>query len=121
MLIAAYPKYAASALASNDFVRALFGAGMPIAVDPMFKDLGIAWGNSIIGFCAVAFIPIPYVHLSSHSYKFQLILRFLLIRYGSWLRERSKISLHDSDLLDQPEAPIDSSHPEGAEHPSSRV
>lgn len=33
----AYPKYAASALASNDFVRALFGAGMPIAVDPMFK------------------------------------------------------------------------------------
>jgi hypothetical protein len=31
----------------------------------------------------------------------------LLIRFGSWLREHSKISLHDSDLLDQPEAPID--------------
>jgi hypothetical protein len=35
--------------------------------------------------------------------------RFLLIRYGSWLRERSRLSLHDSDILDQPEAPIDSS------------
>ena len=39
----------------------------------------------------------------------KLIARFLLIRYGSWLRERSRLSLHDSDILDQPETPIDPS------------
>ena len=92
-----------------------------------FKDLGIAWGNSIIGFCAVAFIPIPYV------WPFSLIppswfagecdaddVRFLLIRYGSWLREHSKISLHDSDLLEQPEAPIDSTRLAGTDDSQTR-
>lgn len=78
----AYPRYAASALASNDFVRSVMGAAMPIAGVPLFHNLGVAWGNTIIGLCAVLFIPLPFV----------------LIKYGSWLRERSPISIHDSDI-----------------------
>nr|XP_019012661.1 uncharacterized protein I206_02156 [Kwoniella pini CBS 10737]OCF51442.1 hypothetical protein I206_02156 [Kwoniella pini CBS 10737] len=55
----AYPQYAASALASNDFFRSMMGAGMPIAAHPLFHNLGIDWGNTIIGLLSVAMIPIP--------------------------------------------------------------
>lgn len=55
----AYPKYAASALASNDFVRSVMGAAMPLASHALFGNLGIAWGNTIIGACAVLFVPLP--------------------------------------------------------------
>ncbi|WWC62463.1 uncharacterized protein I303_105059 [Kwoniella dejecticola CBS 10117] len=73
----AYPQYAASALASNDFFRSMMGAGMPIAAHPLFHNLGVDWGNTIIGLLSVAMIPIPFV----------------LYKAGPWLRERSKIAL----------------------------
>jgi hypothetical protein len=43
----------------------------------MFKVLGIGWGNSLLGFIAVAFVPIP----------------FLILRYGRMLRERWEVQL----------------------------
>jgi DHA1 family multidrug resistance protein-like MFS transporter len=55
----AYPRYAASALASNDFVRSVMGAAMPIASVPLFHNLGVDWGNTIIGLVSVLFIPLP--------------------------------------------------------------
>ncbi|OCF33943.1 hypothetical protein I316_04289 [Kwoniella heveanensis BCC8398] len=55
----AYPKYAASALASNDFFRSMLGAGMPVVAHPMFAKLGIAWGNTLLGLLTVLLIPIP--------------------------------------------------------------
>lgn len=69
----AYPNCPASALASNDFVRSMMGAAMPIVARPLFNNLGIDWGNSLMGFISVAFIPIPFV----------------LWKYGPWLRAKS--------------------------------
>jgi len=77
-LATAYPKYAASALASNDFVRSMMGAAMPIVARPLFNNLGIDWGNSVFGFLAVVFIPLP----------------FLLVWYGPWLRSKSPRATH---------------------------
>jgi DHA1 family multidrug resistance protein-like MFS transporter len=79
----AYPQYAASALASNDFVRSLFGAGMPLTSQPLFHNLGVAWGNTILGSCGVLFVPLPWI----------------LIRLGPWLRERSPMAVHDKEIL----------------------
>ncbi|WRT67688.1 uncharacterized protein IL334_004660 [Kwoniella shivajii] len=73
----AYPQYAASALASNDFFRSMMGAGMPVVAHPLFGNLGIDWGNTLIGILTVCMIPIP----------------FALYRAGPWLRRRSKIAL----------------------------
>jgi DHA1 family multidrug resistance protein-like MFS transporter len=77
-LCVAYPKHAASALASNDFVRSMMGAAMPIVAYPLFHNLGIDWGNSVLGFASVAFLPIP----------------FLLYYYGPALRARSPMATH---------------------------
>ncbi|ODQ50367.1 MFS general substrate transporter [Saitoella complicata NRRL Y-17804] len=70
----AYPKYAASVYAGNDFFRAAFGAGFPLIATPLFANLGIGWGCSLLGFISVGMIPIPFV----------------LYRYGGWLRKKSK-------------------------------
>ena len=57
----AYPRYAASVLAGNDFVRSTFGAGFPLFATAMYNTLGIGWASSLLGFLAIAFIPIPFV------------------------------------------------------------
>jgi len=57
----AYPQYAASVLAGNDFMRSCFGAAFPIFAGAMFRKLGINWGSSLLGFLSVLFIPIPFV------------------------------------------------------------
>ncbi|GHJ87320.1 hypothetical protein NliqN6_3722 [Naganishia liquefaciens] len=55
----AYPDTAASALAANDFFRSVFGAAMPIVASPLFKNLKVDWGCSLLGFISLVFIPIP--------------------------------------------------------------
>jgi len=75
----AYPEYAASVLASNDFFRSMMGAGMPLAAHGLFVNLGIDWGNSLLGFLTVLFVPIPFV----------------LYKAGPWLRKKSPRALHD--------------------------
>ncbi|KAH7213051.1 major facilitator superfamily domain-containing protein [Fusarium oxysporum] len=50
---------AASALAALAVFRCLFAAFLPLAGPPMYDDLGLGWGNSVLGFLAVAFIPLP--------------------------------------------------------------
>ncbi|GFZ49505.1 Caffeine resistance protein 5 [Saitozyma sp. JCM 24511] len=82
----AYPEFAASVLASNDFFRSMMGAGMPLVAVPMFGNLGIDWGNTLLGCLTVLFIPIPFV----------------LFKYGPWLRARSPRSLHDEDIDNMP-------------------
>ncbi|KAL9131078.1 MAG: hypothetical protein Q9217_000901 [Psora testacea] len=75
----AYPEYAASVLAGNDFMRSSFGAGFPLFASAMYKNLGVDWASSTLGFLSVAFIPIP----------------FALHRYGRRIRLRSKHARHD--------------------------
>lgn len=74
-----YPKYIASVLAGNDLVRSSFGAAFPLFANAMYKKLGIDWASSLLGFLAIAFIPIP----------------FILYRYGKKIRLSSKMARHD--------------------------
>ncbi|KAI4245433.1 MAG: hypothetical protein L6R40_002493 [Gallowayella cf. fulva] len=75
----AYPDYAASVLAGNDFMRSSFGAGFPLFATAMYKNEGIGWASSILGFLAIVFIPIPFV----------------LYKYGERLRKVSKHARKD--------------------------
>lgn len=71
------PEAAASALAANVILRLLAGAFLPLAGQPLYADLGLGWGNSVLGFIGVAFLPVP----------------LLFYRYGGWLRERFPVKL----------------------------
>jgi len=75
-LIDAYLMVAASAIAANTLLRSLFGAGFPLFATQMFRKLGVNWAGSLLGFLAVAFLPIP----------------FLFYRYGERLRRNSKFA-----------------------------
>ncbi|KAI4130313.1 MAG: hypothetical protein LQ347_003435 [Umbilicaria vellea] len=57
----AYPEYAASVLAGNDLMRSSFGAAFPLFATAMYKNLGVAWASSTLGFLSIAFIPIPFL------------------------------------------------------------
>ncbi|OLN98046.1 putative transporter C1529.01-like protein 8 [Colletotrichum chlorophyti] len=62
----------ASALATNTFLRSLFGAFLPLAGPPLYDRLGLGWGNSLLAIIGMAFIPVP----------------FLFYKYGERLRAR---------------------------------
>ena len=71
------PEAAASALAANAILRLLFGAFIPLVGPSLYADLGLGWGNSVLGFIGVAFLPVP----------------LLINRYGGRLRERFVVEL----------------------------
>ncbi|KAK3943234.1 putative caffeine resistance protein 5 [Diplogelasinospora grovesii] len=75
----AYPDYVASVLAGNDFFRSSFGAGFPLFASAMYKNLGVDWASSTLGFISIAFIPAP----------------FILFRYGHWIRKKSRYARQD--------------------------
>jgi len=75
----AYPEYTASVFAGNDLMRSAFGAGFPLFVSAMYKNLGVRWASSTLAFFGIAFIPIPYV----------------LYIYGKRLRQMSKLAKKD--------------------------
>ncbi|MCJ1317415.1 hypothetical protein MMC15_002739 [Xylographa vitiligo] len=62
-LIDAFTIHAASALAANTVLRSLVGALLPLAGPTMYAKLGLGWGNSLLGFIAVAMLPIPWFFL----------------------------------------------------------
>lgn len=75
-LIDAFELYAASALAANTVVRSIFGAVLPLAGATMYHALGYGWGNSLLGFLALAMVPIP----------------ILLTKFGERMRKRLDLS-----------------------------
>ncbi|KAJ9661330.1 GTPase-activating protein [Coniosporium apollinis] len=75
----AYPKYAASVLAGNNFIRSSFGAGFPLFATAMFHNLGVGWACTLLGCLTVLFIPYPYI----------------LYWYGRRLRMASRYARHD--------------------------
>lgn len=52
----AYPDYAASVFAGNDFMRSSFGAGFPLFASAMYKHLDVNWASSTLAFLGIAFI-----------------------------------------------------------------
>jgi MFS transporter, DHA1 family, multidrug resistance protein len=75
----AYPEYAASVYAGNDFMRSSFGAGFPLFAAAMYNKLGVGWASSLLGFLSILFIPIP----------------FALYIFGKKIRLHSKRARHD--------------------------
>jgi hypothetical protein len=69
--------HAASAIAVNTVLRSLVGAVVPLGGQGMYAAMGYGWGNSVLGFVAVALVPVPFV----------------FVRYGKGIREGSKIEL----------------------------
>ncbi|KND87841.1 putative transporter [Tolypocladium ophioglossoides CBS 100239] len=76
-IVDAYPQYAASGLAAFTVLRCTVGAFLPLAGPQMYKTLGVGWGSSVLGFIAVALIPIPT----------------LIYKYGRWMRIRFPLEL----------------------------
>ncbi|KAJ1024854.1 hypothetical protein NDA16_002894 [Ustilago loliicola] len=71
-----YPKYAASLLAANDFCRSSLAAGFVMFGHPLFKNLGIGPGISLLAGLTVLCIP----------------ALLLLYKYGELLRSKSKFA-----------------------------
>lgn len=57
-LVDAFTVHAASAIAANTVLRSAVGAFLPLAGPAMYKALGLGWGNSLLGFIAIALAPI---------------------------------------------------------------
>jgi hypothetical protein len=57
--IDSFPAFAASGVAALTVSRSLFGAFLPLAGPSMYQALGLGWGNSVLGFIAIALIPAP--------------------------------------------------------------
>lgn len=66
---------AASALAANAVLRSIFGAFIPLAGPALYSKLGLGWGNSLLAFVGLAFVPLP----------------FFFYKYGERLRTRFPI------------------------------
>ena len=76
-VVDAYQRFAASAVASTTVLRSLAGFGFPLFAPAMYNALGYGWGNSVLGFVAIALgIPAP----------------ILIWIYGERLRNRSKFA-----------------------------
>ncbi|EXF81399.1 hypothetical protein CFIO01_01061 [Colletotrichum fioriniae PJ7] len=81
-LVEAYPRYAASALAANSFVRCLAAAAFPLFGNQMYVRLGFQWASSLLGFLAIGMMVFPY----------------LFFRYGKFIRGKSKFADATSSL-----------------------
>ncbi|KAJ5082220.1 hypothetical protein N7532_011263 [Penicillium argentinense] len=60
-LVDAFTIYAASAMAANTVFRSLAGCLLPLAGPKMYETLGLGWGNSLLGFIALALCPLPVI------------------------------------------------------------
>ncbi|KAF9768355.1 hypothetical protein IL306_014356 [Fusarium sp. DS 682] len=62
------PQAAASALAAITLLRNLTGAFLPLAAPTLYANLGLGWGNSVLAFITIGFIPVPiYFYLRGES------------------------------------------------------
>jgi DHA1 family multidrug resistance protein-like MFS transporter len=71
-----YPRYAASLFAANDFARSAFAAGCVIFSQPMYHNLGVPKGVTLLAGLTVGCT----------------VALFVLYFYGAGLRARSKFA-----------------------------
>ncbi|KAK1689911.1 major facilitator superfamily domain-containing protein [Colletotrichum godetiae] len=74
-LVDAFTEHAASAVAASTVLRSLGGGLLPLCGGKLYEAVGDGWGNSILGFVGVAFIPAVW----------------LLYRFGERLRLSSRV------------------------------
>jgi hypothetical protein len=67
---------AASALAVNTVLRSIFGAILPLVGPPLYSKLEFGWGNSVVAFNGLAFLPVPFLF---YKYNESLRMRFPII------------------------------------------
>ena len=61
-LMDAFPKYTASAVAGSQMLRSIAGFSFPLFAPRLYHQLGLGWGNSVLGLVsAVLGIPVPLV------------------------------------------------------------
>ena len=60
-LVDTFQPYAASALAANTLLRSVFAGVFPLFTNQMFDKLGVDWAVSLLGFVALAMVPIPFL------------------------------------------------------------
>lgn len=60
-LVDSFTLYAASVIAASAVLRSLLGALLPLCGLQMYDVLGLGWGNSLLGFIALALAPIPWL------------------------------------------------------------
>ncbi|KAK2786007.1 hypothetical protein FQN52_008003 [Onygenales sp. PD_12] len=60
-LIDVFPRWSASALATNTFARSAFAAGFPLIVPSMYYRLGNEWAFTVFAIFAAVNIPVPFV------------------------------------------------------------
>lgn len=58
-LVDAFPMHAASVTAANAVLRSTLGALLPLIGLELYNALGLGWGNSLLGFIALALAPVP--------------------------------------------------------------
>jgi MFS family permease len=69
-----YKIHGASAIAAGVIFRAIAGAFLPLIGFPLYRSIGLGWGNTVLAFIAAIFI----VPLG------------LLMRYGDWFRSKER-------------------------------
>jgi MFS family permease len=57
-LVDAFPAYSASVIAGNTVARSIGGTLLPLAGPKLLQALGLGWGNTVLGFVALAFTPL---------------------------------------------------------------
>lgn len=60
-LVDAYTIHAASAMAANTVLRSLGGALLPLAGRRLYNALGYGWGNTLLAFIALMFVPMMWL------------------------------------------------------------
>ncbi|KAL6912461.1 hypothetical protein FSST1_010221 [Fusarium sambucinum] len=73
-LVDAFTEYAASVTAANAVLRSLLGALLPLGGLNLYNELGLGWGNTLLGFIALALAPVTW----------------LLYKFGRKIRTSSK-------------------------------
>ncbi|KAA8900921.1 major facilitator superfamily domain-containing protein [Sphaerosporella brunnea] len=76
-MIDAFTEHAASAIAALTATRSLVGAFLPLVGGPMYAKLGLGWGNSLLGFIAIALVPFVW----------------LIYKYGARIRKNYPVKL----------------------------
>ncbi|KAL6694216.1 major facilitator superfamily domain-containing protein [Trichoderma pleuroticola] len=60
-LVDTFQAYAASAIGANTFLRSCVAGALPLAVGPLYHNIGVGPGSSITGGFAAILIPVPFV------------------------------------------------------------